>query len=145
MTVLMVTSDENGQIVPWLFDSKVQAGRALSAFQAAGIQPQVFTSELWNEAPEVRHALHVWREQGTLDAYRGADVRVLLPVYRRLARGLAEAVRNGRIGPGELPEDFEWLADALSRVRSLDRALDKQVGSEEGAASAMPTLSRKVG
>lgn len=43
-----------------------------------------------------------------------------VPLYRELADGLSDMVEGGRLGEGEIPEDFAWLVGLLANIAAED-------------------------
>jgi hypothetical protein len=134
-TILLLTKNADDGVTPWLFDCRTQAAKARAALEAAGIAPQVFESELWNDAEEVRHAIEQWRVDGSLAAHQRGSADAALEAYRGLAVGVADMLATSRLRERDIPDDYQWLVGALRDLAGKDAELPEQINERRGGGA----------
>ena len=53
------------------------------------------------------------------------DEQNLMADYRRLLDGLSDMIIGSRLQESLIPDDFEWLTDALARCTALENKIAK--------------------
>lgn len=62
-----------------------------------------------------------------MSAYRAA------PAYLDLENGLRNMLKEGRLSEGDIPDDWQWLGEMLSKIEEMK----KDVSEEEASAIEM--------
>ena len=44
------------------------------------------------------------------------DINIILRAYGKLHDGLSDMVESGRLSETEIPDDYQWLVDSLTKL-----------------------------